>query len=183
MRLSAKSPWGYSDKVWTVTDATAGQVPLPSENLDKVSRGFYKIAATSTRMCMMRHDVAAFACETIAHSAGTARDKSNGAALGSAQGTNNLLTNTWKSITAGGVWGAYAWHRWGWHHGTSSHGGARLGFSADNDASDSIDAALGFGLHAAESPSIATGSGYYHYPWNPVPSPPAASLQGQIWVR
>ncbi len=183
MKTSSKSAWGYTDAVWTKTDDTGGAVPAPTEDADKVSRAFYFSTITATRACIAKFDGGGYACETLNHSGSTARNLANGSALGSAEGTKNLLTATWKSITAGGVWGAYTWHRFGWNTGTSSHGGCRLGFTADNDSSDSQDAGLGFGLHQAASPSISAGAGYYHYPWNPAPNPPTAVLQGQIWGR
>ncbi len=183
MKTSSNSPWGYTDAVWTKTDDTGGAVPAPAENADKVSRAFYTLTITSTRACIAKFNGGAYACETVNHSGSTARNLANGTPPGSAQGTNNLLTATWKSITSGGVWGANAWHRFGWHTGTSSHGGCRFGLTADNDGSDSQDAGIGFGLFQGAAPSIHAGAGYYHYPWNPAPNPPTAVLQGQIWGR
>ncbi|MSP90383.1 MAG: hypothetical protein EXR79_01030 [Myxococcales bacterium] len=183
LKTSDKSPWGYTNEVWTNTDVPGDAVPMPLDNADTVSRAFYKLAATQTRACILRHSGVGYACETVSHAAKTARNLANGAPLSSAQATNNLLTATWKSIPAGGVWGAYAWHRFGWHTGTNSHGGARFGFTADNDASDSQDAGIGFGLSQGAAPSIHAGAGYYHYPWTPQPNPPTAVLQGQIWIR
>lgn len=180
MKTSDKSPWGYTDKVWTNSDDASGSVPKPLDNADAVSRAFYKLAATETRACILRHSGLGYACEIVSHGAKTARELANGAPPNSAQGTNNLLTATWKSITAGGVWGAYAWHRFGWHSGTSSHGGVRFGFTADNDSSDSQDAGIGFGLYQG---TIHAGAGYYHYPWTPQPNPASAVLQGQLWLK
>jgi hypothetical protein len=183
LKTSSKSAWGYSHAVWTASDDASGQIPKPTDDVDAVSRAFYKLAATSTRACIARYDGGQYACETVNHGADTARNLANSGPLGSSQGTNNLLTATWKSITAGGVWGAYAWHRFGWNTGTSSHGGVRFGFTADNDSSDSQDSAIGFGLHQQNAPSITAGAGYYQYPWNPQPNPATAVLQGQIWMK
>ncbi len=183
MKTSTTSPWGYSDKVWTDNDNAAGQIPLPTDNSDEISRAFYKLAATQTKACIKRYDDGSWACENFVHAATVPRDLANSGPLASSQGVNNLLTATWKSITAGGVWGAYTWHRFGWNTGTSTHGGARLGFSADNDSSDSQDSCIGFGLFAAAGNSISAGAGYFQYPWSPAPSPIKAVLEGQIWVR
>jgi hypothetical protein len=184
MKTSSKSPWGYTNGVWTAADDSSGQIPKPTDDVDAVSRAFYKLTATSTRACIARYDGGQYACETINHGADTARNLANSGPLGASQATNNLLTNTWKSITAGSAWGAYAWHRFGWNCGTNTHGGARLGFTADNDVSDSQDSAIGFGLQQAAGVSIHVGAGYYHGTWwNPQPNPANATLQGQIWVK
>lgn len=183
LKTSSTSTKGYNDAIWTATDDASNTVPLPADNLDEVSRAFYKMPISTTRLCIARYDNGTYACETITHATATGRDLANGTPMGSSQGTNNLLTATWKSITGGGLWGANAWHRFGWNTGTSSHGGCRLGFTADNDSSDSQDSGIGFGLLLAAGPSINAGAGYYQYPWNPQPNPPNAILQGQIWGK
>jgi hypothetical protein len=185
MRLSAKSPWGYGHPVWTQSDDNTGMLPQPADNTDAVSRGFYKLQATETRVCLTRLGDGTWVCENVKHAAATARDLANGPQLPSSQGTNNLLTASWKSVVGGNAWGANAWHRWGWQHGTGGCGGARLGFSADNDSSDSMDSGIGIGIAANTSCSGNNqwGAGYWQYPWSPAPNPPSAQLQGQVWVR
>lgn len=183
LKTSSKSTLGYNAPMWTASDDLTGAVPKADVDADAVSRAFYTLSITSTRACIAKYDGGAYVCETVNHGAATARNLANSGPLSSTQGTNNLLTANWKSIVAGGVWGAYAWHRFGWNTGTSSHGGARFGFTADNDASDSQDSGIGFGLFKNNGPSIDAGAGYYQYPWNPAPNPPAAILQGQIWGR
>ncbi|MBM4346128.1 MAG: hypothetical protein FJ100_22370 [Deltaproteobacteria bacterium] len=183
LKTSSKSAWGYNAPVWTAADDLNGSVPKGDVDADAVSRAFYTLSIVSTRACIAKYDGGAYACETLQHAASTARNLANAAPLASTQGTNNLLTPTWKSIVAGGVWGAMTWHRFGWNTGTSSHGGARFGFTADNDSSDSQDSGIGFGLFKNNAPSIDAGAGYYQYPWTPAPNPPTAILQGQIWGR
>jgi hypothetical protein len=69
--------------------------------------------------------------------------------------------------------------------GTSSHGGIRLGSSADNDSSDSQDSCIGIGIAYGSSSDSRCfeGSGYCHYPWAGAPVPPKYKLPGQIWTR
>ncbi len=184
MKLSDASKYIYADAVWTQADASGG-LPMPDANADAVNRAFYKLTATETRVCMKAYGTGKVVCETISHGASTARDLAAGPILPSTQATKGKLTDNWRSIVPGGAWSANAWHRFGWNNGTEGCGGLRLGFSADNDSSDSRDSGIGLGVYKGGcSSDLKTGSGYWHYPgWNPKPSPLAAGLEGYVWMR
>ena len=124
-----------------------------------------------------------FSCSVFSHSTNTPRGLANGGAISSTQGTNGLLPDSLRAVTAGGLFAANTWHRFGWNTGTSSHGGTRIGFSADCDSSDSKDSYIGMGNTAGSYGSWEGGAGYLHFPWSGAPDPRYAGLKGQIWTR
>jgi len=164
--------WIWMDTAWPTTD--------------RVSRAFYKLQGTETKVCLENYNSATltWGCGTITHSLNTPRNLANGTPLSSTQATTGLLPSTLRAVVGGGSFSANAWHRWGWNPGTSSHGGARVGFTADNDSSDSQDSQIGFGLTASTSGLLTAGSGYAQWSaWTPAPSPLSSMLQGQLWFR
>jgi len=186
MKTSDKSAYTWGHAAWTNTDDASGAVPQPTDNADKVSRAFYSLIGSQTKICLNRYDDGVRACETLSVPANTARGLANGATQPSSQGTTGLLSATWKGVVQGGKWGANLWQRWGWSHPNGGCGTARVGFTADNDSSDSTDSGIGLGLggNMGCTNQMSYGSGYYHYSgWSPQPSPLAAGLQGQIWVK
>ncbi len=187
MSLTAKSAYTYNHKVWTNTDDSSGAVARLDVDADKVSRGFYKMKAAETRLCMHRKGDNKIVCGKFSHASKTGQALATGPVLASSYQTNNKLTATWKSVVPGSAWSANRWHRWGWSHGMAGCYGIRVGFSADNDGSDSRDSGIGMGLQAIGSGCgvvLSTGSGYFHYPgWNPKPNPNAAGLRGYVWMR
>lgn len=185
MTTSDSSAYVYDHVAWTQQDG-ADMVPMPDANADAVSRAFYKMTASQTRVCMKAHGTGNMVCEELLHSAATGRALANGPVASSNQGANDKLTDNWRSIVAGSVWGAWAWHRFGWNSGAAPCGGVRIGFTADNDSSDSRDSGIGIGVWkggCSSKPDLTVGSGYYHYTWNPLPDPHAAGLEGFIWLR
>ena len=118
-----------------------------------------------------------------------------GSSLGSSYNTSSLLTTNWSSLAGNGTWAANHYHRWGWSHGPLYCGSLRVGFSGDVDSSDSGDSYIGFGINRVNFGSVPGsgvcggnypinfGSGYFHHPWNPQPSPQYDSLRGFIGGR
>jgi len=187
MTTSATSPWTYGNAVWTANDNSEGRVPTPSDETDKVSRAFYKLYGTETKICLSQYDApTVYSCSNILHASNTPRGLANGSIPSSTQSTTNLLPSAIRACVGGNRITANTYHRWGWNPGYSSHGGARLGFTADNDSSDSMDSYIGFGLQRGSSSGGAyeSGSGYCQYPaWSPAPTPMYAGLKGRIWFR
>ncbi len=185
MTASSSSSYGYDDSVWSST-STANTAPLdPTADVDVVSPAFYDLLGTETRLCLERYDDGVVVCHSHNHgSNSSARDLANGSVIGSSQGTTGLLPANLQSVVAGGVWAAHEWHRYGWQHGNVACGGVRLGFSADNDGSDSRDSAIGVGLvvNGCAIPD-SRGSGYFHYYWGGHPNPRSSGLRSQIWIR
>ena len=137
------------------------------------------------------------------HSENTARNLANQARMSGAQGsygncaaqTNcgtepiNLKPQGVEQGTSGTSAGA--WHRFGYINDDNAWGpDTRVGFSGDNDASDSSDTVMGLGLRCngncaalcVTAPAHDTGSGWYFYTgWGNTPLDGAA--QGWLWVR
>ena len=113
----------------------------------------------------------------------TAQQLATGPGKTSTQGTHGRLPDSLKAAAPGSKFAANTWHRFGWHPGSSSHGGARLGFTGDNDSSDSQDSYMGVGTRGMGQSYGIDGTGYAHYPWPGAPSPATARLAGQVWVR
>ena len=188
MTLTASSAYTYDHAVWTKSDDTSGKVPLLTQDADVVSRLFYHYVAKETRLCMHRYsDKKSVVCDTFKHTAKTPRSLAAGPVMGSSYGSTGKLSAAWRSVVAGSKWGANRWQRWGWAHGKSGCYGLRVGFSADNDSSDSRDAGIGMGVGVLGNGCgviLNTGSGYFHYPgWSPQPSPLKSGLRSYIWVR
>lgn len=187
MTLTAASAYKYDHAVWTQADDASGAVPRADVDADKVSRAFYKMGAAETRLCMHRKDNGQIVCSAFSHNKATGHALATGPVLSSTYNTGGKLDATWKSIVPGGAWSASRWHRWGWSHGMEGCYGIRVGFSADNDSSDSRDSAIGMGITPIGGGCgvvLSAGSGYFHYPgWDPKPDPNQAGLRGYIWMR
>jgi hypothetical protein len=185
MTASNNSSYTYSHPVWTDTTTTNTAALDPTADTNVVSPAFYDLAGAVTRLCMERYDTSAVVCTTHNHGSSSARDLANGAVLSSSQGTSGLLPASLQTVTAGAAWAAYTFHRYGWQHGSISCGGVRLGFSADDDSSDSRDSGIGVGLDVNGCGSVSNpgGSGYFHHPWPGHPIPNSAGLRSQIWIR
>jgi len=181
--ISSSTNYGYNGAVWTNSDDTTGGVPQPSTNADVVSRAFYKMTGTNTRLCMTKYDDGTWSCTNFYHSSATPRALANGGAITSSQATGGLLPSSLQAVTPRGQFAGACWHRLGWNHGVSSHGGLRLGFTADNDSSDSIDSLIGVGMTGSSYGAWNGASGFLAYPWGGSPSPAYGGLHAQIWFR
>ena len=186
MTLTAKSAYNYNHEVWTKADDASGAVPRVDVDADKVSRAFYKMKTTQTRLCMHGSD-GKVVCNEFGHGTMTGQALATGPVLTSSFNTSGKLSAAWKSLVPGGAWAAAHRHRWGWSHGISGCYGVRVGFSADNDSSDSRDSGIGMGLSPIGGgcgAALASGSGYFHYPgWDPKPNPNTGGLRSYIWMR
>ena len=186
LTTSDNSGFVYGDTVWTDASAAGGGSLLnPQSDTDGVSRAFYELVASETRLCLERYDDSVITCVVHLHpSPATARDLANQPVLSSSFSTTNLLPSALQSASASGVWNAPNWHRYGWNHGIGGCGALRLGFTGDRDGSDSRDCGIGLGLGSVSCGATDPGgSGYYHYPPSGGPSPLSAGLSGQIWMR
>jgi hypothetical protein len=176
LQTSGASAYTYSHAVWSATSAPFTNVTSALADQDMASPAFYLESGDESMICFgdMGH------CASWDHAFGTPRALANGAALsGTPAGASSCVTlkcppasmpralNTAIPPTT-----ASAWHRFGYLNQTNAHGTKiRVGFSADVDASDSLDTIAGAGLECAGtclSTNVTggphnTGSGYYKY--------------------
>ena len=199
MTTSSTSAYTYSNPVWTATNGGSDDPAALEVDADYVSRAFYELEGTESRMALGQQDY----WNSWTHAKNTARNLSNqprmngsyGAAstcpaktncgtepvhkrpLGLQQATSSSSSNKWNRF-------GYVNDVNGW--GTST----RVGFTGDNDSSDSSDSIMGMGVHchnACLSGSCTgaphgMGSGFYLYhTW--AASPYDGSVRGWLWIR
>ena len=199
MKTSGSSAYLYDNAVWTATEGGATESTDPAADEDYVSAAFYMLAGTESRLALGQQEN----WNSWNHAEKTARDLANqprmagsyGAAstcpaktncgtepvnkrpLGIQQGTSSSSSNKWNRF-------GYVNDVNGW--GTKT----RVGFTGDNDSSDSSDSVMGIGLtcwNACLSGSCTgaphgKGSGFYLYQsW--AATPLDGAVRGWLWIR
>lgn len=202
LTAATSSAYVRTHPVWTDGGAPAASPPDPAVDADRVSPAFYVQPGTESMLCM--GPSALTNCASWAHPNNvndTARSLVNQAGPTAAQGTQALCStfkcgpNTLPSAmnsAAGPGTNVAAWHRWGYLNGTNGWGAnARVGFSGDNDASDSSDSVIGLGLECVTNcptynvtaPAHGSGSGWYFYSTWSKGTPYDGNLRGYLFVR
>ena len=199
MKTSSASDYVYDHGVWTETSGGSEAAPDPTLDEDYVSSAFYTLAGTESRIAL--GDQNQWNSWTHAHN--NARNLSNqGRMAGSYGGAGNCTARTncgsepinLKPLglqEACSTSTATKWHRFGYVNDLNGWGtGTRVGFSADNDGSDSSDTVMGMGLKcwsSCASNSVTDGphgkgSGFYLYHgW--AATPYDNPVRGWLWIR
>ena len=199
MQASTTSAYTFHNAVWTNTSGGLTSAGNPSLNLDYVSAAFYNLSATQSMLAL--GDTSNW--NSWSHVNNTPRNLANQTTMSGAQAnfgncairTNcgaepiNLKPQGIELGTTGTI--SAAWHRFGYVNIESGWGGhVRVGFSGDNDASDSSDTNMGIGLDCVSSCASASvtgaahgyGAGYYDYTsWGTAPLDD--TKQAWLWVR
>ncbi|MCB9682320.1 MAG: hypothetical protein H6733_12710 [Alphaproteobacteria bacterium] len=190
MTTSDASPYTYDHPVWTDTSGGVDTPLDPDAEIDAVASAFYTTPVTETRLCLPRVDDGVWTCKAWTHDPGTPRDLANGPVIPAFQGRGIIDAQLLIDVVHDGIWTSDRWSRVGWSHGTSPCGGLRVGFTGDNDATDSRDSGIGIGIYIVShncNPSVwagfSLGSGYYHYPWPVAPTPNVMGVPARLWVR
>jgi len=199
MQASSSSVYTFHNAVWTNASGGSNSAGNPSLDQDYVSAAFYTLSATQSMLALGNTSN----WNSWSHPNNTPRNLSNQTIMSTAQakfgncavrtncGTEpiNLKPQGIELGTTGTT--ASAWHRFGYVNTESSWGGhIRVGFSGDNDTSDSADTNMGIGLDCTAS-CVATattggphgyGAGYYSYQsWGTAPLDD--SRQAWLWVK
>jgi len=197
LQASNYSAYTYSHAVWTASEADSSEILTtdPGVSQDAVSPGFYRLQPSQSMLCMGDLDH----CAAWNHEPDTPVDLANGPRLAGSQYAAevcygffcgpNTLPAAIRDATSGTTSGA--WHRWGYVNDVNSWGtSTRVGFTGDNDSSDSSDTVIGLGLACyANCTSNSTtggahggGSGFYEYHgWSTAPHD--GPLDGFLLVR
>ena len=165
---STGATYDYDSTVWTNNSGGVTTALDPTSDTNQVHSAFYLLSTTRTGMALHQPSVSYF--HYMDHTAGTARSNANGATpptpvtpTGTTIAANNIIPAAsparalgwWNAITAAGLTAATNGsisYRYGYSHGTpdpSQFGWVRFGWSADQDASDSRDRGMGFGIKNA----------------------------------
>jgi hypothetical protein len=199
MQTSSTSAYLYDNAVWTQTTGGASQAGNPAVDQDYVSAGFYVIQGTESRMALGTPDN----WNSWYHAKNTARNLSNQprmagnyAGFGTCPAKTNCGTEPIAQKPMGlqaacSQSGSTKWHRFGYVNDDNGWGtSTRVGFTGDNDGSDSSDSIMGMGIRCFSScvSSSCTGSphaygaGFYLYVGWATP-PLDESRQGFLWIR
>lgn len=206
MVLSSTSSYGYTNAVWTNTSGGVTTALNPASNSDQLSSLFYNLSSTRTGLSLYQNSSSYF--NYLNHSSLTARSLANGGGGGltavngtttlsaaNAAVTNgqNTLPGGWYNATlAAGAPNApgATYYRVGWKHRDppepAGFGYVRLGWSADLDASDSQDRALGIGLRNAGSGPVGSfdaGAGWFNYQGGTATSNTTGRVQGWLYMK
>jgi hypothetical protein len=199
MTTSSASAFLYDHAVWT--DATGGSEAAgdPTADVDYVSKAFYTLESTESRMAMG----ATNHWNSWTHTQDTARDLVNrprmsgsyGAAATCPARTNcgtepvNKRPLGLQEATSSST--SNKWNRFGYVNDLNGWGtGTRIGFTGDNDGSDSSDSIMGIGVKCWSSclggsctgAPHDTGTGFYLYTsW--ATTPLDGATQGWLWIR
>jgi hypothetical protein len=199
MTTSSSSAYTYSHAVWTDSSGGSTAAANPSAQQDYVSAAFYEISSTESRLALG----STANWNSWYHTQDTARNLANQSrmsgsygAAGNCSARTNCGTEPINLIPLGVEGGCSdtssgKWHRFGYINDVNSWGSqTRVGFSGDNDGSDSSDTVMGLGLSCTNAClSSATtgsphnqGSGYYFYSgW--ATSPYDDAVAGWLWIR
>jgi hypothetical protein len=205
--VTANSSYGYDSGMWTSTFGGSTGAPLSlTEDEYYLSSAFYTYQTTVTRLSMFEPS----RWNGIQHALSTVRTLCNGtfnSVSASQASTGSLAANTTavpgnykplglsNAVVASGnkATSANTWHRYGYLPNSGDRWGhdIRIGWSADNDSSDSGDSVIGFGFKAyANAPSsnggVSGGFGCgwsYYSSWTSGSGSFAGRMQGWIWVK
>ncbi|MBM4353757.1 MAG: hypothetical protein FJ109_08165 [Deltaproteobacteria bacterium] len=199
MQTSDSSAYLYDNAVWTQPSGgslTAGDL---AKNQDYVSSAFYTLQGTESRIALgsPTHWNSWF------HAKNTARNLANQSRMAPSYGAAGDCTAKTNCGTepinlkplgiAAACSPSYStkWHRFGYVNDVNGWGtNTRVGFTGDNDGSDSSDSVMGMGLqcyNACVSNSSTggphnTGSGWYLYTsW--AATPLDGTARGFLWIR
>ena len=199
MTTSSTSEYGYSHEVWTNTSGGSSTAINPEDQIDAVSQAFYRLLGVESRLALQSQEQ----WNSWNHSENTARNLSNQSRMSGAQysygncslqsncGTEpiNTMPMGLEAITSGSS--SSRWHRFGYVNDYNSWGtGTRVGFTGDNDSSDSSDTIFGMGISCFSSclsgsvsgSAHGYGSGFYLYnAW--ASTPYDGSAAGWLWIR
>jgi len=205
---SSNATYGYDHAMWTNTSGgvTTGPTDLSTTNEYYLSSAFYTYSSLVTRLSMYEPT----RWNAIVHSSSaTVQSLANGTfnSVSSSQGAAGEIPENFRArpgtykptgltgaVVASGnkATSAGAWHRYGFMPNSGDRWGhdIRIGWSADNDNSDSGDTVCGFGFKAYGSAIGSTGySGgagcgwSYYSSWTSGSGSTSGNLKGWIWVR
>ena len=199
MTTSATSGYTYSNPVWTATSGGADSAADPAEDVDYVSRAFYELQGTESRIALGQESY----WNSWSHAKDSARNLSNQPRMAGSYGAASTCpaqTNCGAEPVNKRPLGiqqatspSYSnkWNRFGYINDVNGWGtNTRVGFSGDNDSSDSSDSVMGMGMHcynACLSGSCTgaphgMGSGWYLYTsW--ADTPLDGATRGWLWIR
>jgi hypothetical protein len=195
LQTSSTSTYNYANAIWTATSAPAGSTTNAAANQDMVSPAFYTMTAYESMLCMgnLTH------CNAWQHLPGTPRNLVNRPPITATQagafacvgfycGANERPASV-VAATSGSS--SMAWHRFGYVGADNAWGTRiRIGFSGDNESTDSQDTVIGLGIdcygycltYSVTAPAHGTGSGFYLYNgW--AKAPYDGALQGFLFIR
>jgi hypothetical protein len=199
MKTSSSSAYLYDNAVWTNTGNGKTVAPNPATDEDFVSEAFYTVKGTESMLALG----ALVNWNSWTHALNTARNLSNQPRMSGSQGAagtcpaqtncgtepvNKRPLGIQQACTSSS---SGAWHRFGYVNDVNGWGtNTRVGFTGDNDSSDSSDSVMGMGLacYNACIPNATTGaphnmgSGFYLYmSWSGVPHDDA--VRGWLFIR
>lgn len=205
---SSNATYGYDHAMWTNTSGgvTTGPTDLSTTDEYYLSSAFYTYSTFVTRISMYEPT----RWNAIVHSSSaTVQSLANGTfnsvsgsqgATGTIAANSRAMPGTYKplgltdAVVASGnkATSAGTYHRYGFMPNSADRWGhdIRIGWSADNDNSDSGDTVCGFGFKAYGSAPGSTGySGgagcgwSYYSSWTSGSGSTSGNLKGWIWVR
>jgi len=180
MKTSSSSAYLYDNAVWTASLGGLQTAANPAVDEDYVSAAFYLVKGSESMMAMQ--DLAYW--NSWSHAVGSARDLSNQPRMAGSYGAfadcpaqTNCGAEPINKKPLGLTQATSAtysnkWHRFGYVNDVNGWGtNTRVGFTGDNDGSDSSDTVIGMGLSCYSSclggsctgSPHGTGSGFYLY--------------------
>jgi hypothetical protein len=199
MTAGTTSAYLYGHNVWT--DASGGTAAGCDPGLDQdcVSRAFYTLSGTESMLALgstANWNSWYHKKETPRNLANQPRMAGGYGAAGDCTAQTNCGTEP-VNLKPLGIQAACSmsystkWHRFGYVNDVNSWGtNTRVGFTGDNDGSDSSDSVMGIGLQCYNAcvPNSCTGSphnsgagGYLYTSWAAQPLDGAA--RGWLWIR
>jgi len=199
MKTSSTSDYVYDNPVWTATSGGSLVSTDPSADEDYVSAAFYQLKGKESRTALGAQN----SWNSWNHPDNTARNLANqprmAGSYGAAStcpartncGTEPINKRPLGIQEATSASYSNAWNRFGYVNDDNSWGTrTRVGFTGDNDGSDSSDSVMGLGLHCFSNCLSGScigaphgkGSGFYLYTsW--AAQPLDGNVRGWLWIR
>ncbi len=199
LKTSSASGYVYDNAVWSQADGGSSEAPAPDLDEDFVSKAFYHLESTESRVALggQTH------WNSWNHAKNTARNLCNQGRMSGSYGAastcparTNCGTEPINKRPLGlqeATSASYSnkWNRFGYVNDVNGWGTkTRVGFTGDNDGSDSSDSIMGLGLSCTSSCLGGSctgaphnmGSGFYLYvSW--ADAPLDGAVRGWLWMR
>ena len=199
MKTATASAYTYPNAVWTATEGGSSEATDPTVDEDYVSTAFYQLKSTESRIALEAQSK----WNSWSHAQNSARNLCNQSrmsgsygAAGTCAARTNCGTEPVNKRPLGVQEGTSAsssnkWNRFGYVNDVNGWGTrTRVGFTGDNDGSDSSDSVMGLGMECTNACLSGSctgaphgkGSGWYLYQSWAQP-PLDGNVRGWLWMR
>jgi hypothetical protein len=199
MKTATSSNYTYGNSFWTKTEGGSLEGTDPTVDEDYLSPAFYQLKSTESRLALGAQNQ----WNSWYHAQNSARNLSNQGRMSGSYGAastcaarTNCGTEPINKRPLGIQEGTSAstsnkWNRFGYVNDVNGWGTrTRVGFTGDNDGSDSSDSVMGIGLECTNAclsgsctgAAHGKGSGWYLYQsW--AQTPYDGNTRGWLWMR